>query len=136
MLLEEFLSRVEKTPFGCWLWTGYCNPKGYGSARYNGRAQPAHRVAYFLLVGEIPRNKPELDHLCNTRSCVNPSHLEPVTRKENCRRASERQLYCKHGHEYTPLNTLWRVWDGYTKRYCRECNRISCLNYYNGRKAA
>lgn len=30
----------------------------------------------------------DLDHLCRVRSCVNPDHLEPVTRAENLRRGS------------------------------------------------
>lgn len=28
----------------------------------------------------------DIDHLCRNRSCVNPEHLEPVTRGENIRR--------------------------------------------------
>ena len=36
-------SRVEfDTNGGCWLWTGYLTPQGYG----NFRGRPAHRVSY------------------------------------------------------------------------------------------
>ncbi len=68
---------------GCWLWAGFIHPKnGYGSYRMNGRTCGAHRASYELHVGPIPDGY-DLDHLCRVRSCVNPSHLEPVTRREN-----------------------------------------------------
>jgi len=28
---------------GCWNWTGYCNPKGYGTKWYMGRKEMVHR---------------------------------------------------------------------------------------------
>jgi hypothetical protein len=45
----------------------------------------AHRVAYEQFVGTVPDGL-ELDHLCENKACVNPGHLEPVTRSENVRR--------------------------------------------------
>lgn len=66
----------------CWLWIGPVNNQGYGSDA--GRL--AHRVVYRLLVAEIPAGL-HLDHLCRTRLCVRPDHLEPVTASENKRRA-------------------------------------------------
>jgi segregation and condensation protein B len=41
----------------------------------------AHRQSYRLIVGKIPVGL-ELDHLCRVPRCVNPYHLEPVTRAE------------------------------------------------------
>ena len=68
----------------CWLWTGTKLPKGYGSFYYlAGRRAYAHRFAYELLVGPIPADRPQIDHLCRVTSCVNPTHLEPVTNREN-----------------------------------------------------
>ena len=76
---------------GCWLWTGETNNKGYGrisrgNNRYGLRERfLAHRVSYELVNGQVPEDM-DLDHLCRVRLCVNPSHLEPVSRSENNRR--------------------------------------------------
>jgi hypothetical protein len=64
---------------GCVLWTGQVNRKGYGQIRGEG----AHRVFYRELVGPIADT---LDHTCEIKCCVNPDHLEPVTRRENVQR--------------------------------------------------
>lgn len=86
---EERLRRRfdEGDPDECWLWLGYVNTRrgGYGEVYVRGGMKLAHRAVYELLVGPIPKGL-EIDHLCRTRCCVNPNHLEPVTRAENMRR--------------------------------------------------
>lgn len=70
----------------CWIWQGYVNKNGYAKAtRSDGRMGLAHRVVYAEVRGPIPAGL-DLDHLCRVRACVNPEHLEPVTRSENLRR--------------------------------------------------
>lgn len=86
--VRRLYERVDRRPAGCWLWTGTIAPNGYGYFAIKGRSQQAHRVAYELLVGPIPDGL-DLDHLCRVRACVNPDHLEPVTRSENNRRGFE-----------------------------------------------
>jgi hypothetical protein len=49
----------------------------------------AHRWAYEHFIGPIPAGL-EIDHLCRVRHCVNPAHLEPVTKSENRRRQPQR----------------------------------------------
>lgn len=85
---------------GCWVWTGSLSKGRYGrAAAGRGRNTAAHRLAYQLLVGPIPKGL-QLDHTCHNpdptcpggaeclhRRCVNPSHLEPVTAGENVRRS-------------------------------------------------
>jgi hypothetical protein len=72
-------------PNGCWLWER-ANSKGYGRIFYNGRLRQAHRLFYELLNGPVDRSL-HLDHLCRTRQCVNPSHMEPVTQAVNLQRS-------------------------------------------------
>ena len=82
-LHERFMSNVLPEPnSGCWLWAGFCNPGGYGKFTAGPKNEYAHRLSYRLFVGEIPQGL-ELDHLCRVRCCVNPSHLEPVTKSVN-----------------------------------------------------
>ncbi len=139
-LLQRFEEKYETEPnTGCWLWTACYSTSGYGqildksgqTKSWHKRA--AHRVSYELFVGSIPEGL-DLDHLCRTRGCVNPAHLEPVTRTENIRRGicSEVQkqrhkmrTHCPHGHEYTPENTyLTKPYRGYRNRMCKNCARI------------
>ena len=81
----RFWEKVDVDPLGCWLWTASVNEDGYGQFMAD-RSVLAHRFAFELLRGPIPRNL-ELDHLCRVRPCVNPDHLEPVTHEENVRRS-------------------------------------------------
>jgi hypothetical protein len=91
--LDRFWSKVDDSGSrGCWEWLAAKERTGYGTffCRHvigRGTAIPerAHRVAYELLVGPIQAGL-TLDHLCRNRGCVNPAHLEPVTRGENVRR--------------------------------------------------
>jgi hypothetical protein len=83
----------------------------------------AHRIAYELLVGPISEGM-QLDHLCRNPSCVNPTHLEPVTSQENIIRERAARGQCPKGHPYDDANTS--VWGG--RRYCRTCrNDARCL---------
>jgi hypothetical protein len=87
----------------------------------------AHRVMYEHLVGPIPDGM-QLDHLCRNRMCVNPDHLEPVTARENTRRATALITACPSGHAYDDQNTALTP-EG--RRYCRECKRIKALARYH-----
>lgn len=73
----------------CWVWHGSRTCRGYGKLRDAAKSRSAHRVSYELFVGPIPEGL-ELDHLCRHPACVNPDHLEPVTRLENQRRVPKR----------------------------------------------
>ena len=126
--LERLWRSVEKTE-SCWLWRG-ATLDGYGILSIDGVCRRVHRVTYESEVGEVPPGL-VLDHLCRVRHCVNPSHLEPVTIKENVLRGygvgatSARRTHCLHGHEYTAENTrVGTTPRGTTYRRCLACHRI------------
>lgn len=83
---ERLWEKVQKSE-GCWLWTGFRDRMGYGRLNIRGIPVLAHRVTYELVNGAIPDGL-EMDHLCRVPACVNPSHLEAVTRSVNARRGT------------------------------------------------
>jgi hypothetical protein len=126
----------------CWLWTGCitqdtaAHKGGYGRFWLYRPAQPfkqipAHRYAYEQLVGPIPPTL-EPDHLCRNRACVNPGHIEPVTRRENVLRGSNpgainaKKQYCNNGHLLAGDNVRM---EGKNSRRCRACARASVLRW-------
>lgn len=126
---ERFWRRVVLTQNGCWEWTGYLT-RGYGRFSPEGRNTTvlAHRYLWELLNGSTAM---PLDHLCRNRACVNPNHLEPVTAKENARRASDHwhatTTTCKAGLHSYPENQVLEPSTGRTR--CRECRRLAQAKY-------
>ncbi|MEV8523231.1 HNH endonuclease [Streptomyces sp. NPDC052000] len=86
-----------------------------------------HRFAYEALRDAIPTGL-QIDHLCRTRLCVNPWHMEPVTARVNVRRslnpaaANARRTECVNGHPFTETNTYTPP--GGRGRFCRTCRRL------------
>ena len=114
---KRFMLQVAKDErTGCWEWTGTCQPNGYSAFFVDGRLLRGHRWSYEHFIGPIPDGL-QIDHLCRNRRCVNPEHLEPVTARENTRRAM--RAACVNGHDFTPENVYMHS----GKRYCRECRR-------------
>lgn len=113
-----FMCRYSIDTDGCWRWNGGAKNNGYG--QYRGAT--VQRYAYELFIGPIPAGL-HIDHLCGTRDCVNPDHLEAVTKRENNLRSSSpaalnaRKTHCKRGHEFNDANTAH--YQG--RRTCRTC---------------
>lgn len=111
----------------CWLWMGGLS-RGYG----NFEGHPAHRFSYES-IHKIPDGL-ILDHLCRVRNCVRPSHLEPVTHRENLLRGigfsavNAAKVVCIHGHNEWVVQP-----DG--KRRCNACNRINARAFRARHKA-
>lgn len=117
----RFWGKVEVgTLNDCWRWTGWIDQYGYGGTSHQGRNVGAHRFAYRICVGEVPDGL-VLDHLCRNTWCVNPTHLEPVTVRENNARAQLAKTHCPHGHPYSGDNLIVDKKRGW--RICRECRR-------------
>lgn len=117
----RFASKYTVDDSGCWLWSGVIDKDGYGKFRIPQAWRFAHRVGYEMHVGPIPASL-QLDHLCRVRNCVNPTHLEPVTPRENTHRGEPaNRTRCPRGHEYTPQNTSYTSGTG---RTCVTCNRV------------
>lgn len=114
---------------GCWLWVGYVRPDGYPQLNRNTRA---HRWVYEMWKGSISTGA-QLDHLCRVPKCVNPSHLEPVTKDENNRRGNSpsaqrgRQTHCIRGHALEGRNLYVHPRTAY--RTCRRCKCDKQLMY-------
>lgn len=95
--IARFRRYVDVLPCGCHFWTGARsrgrgNRKWYGSFWVGGRVVRAHRFAAEVL-GGLPPLPPghDRDHTCCFSLCVNPEHLEHVTKVENQRRKHARR---------------------------------------------
>lgn len=117
----------------CWTWDGPRTDGYYGCIYFRKVVVLAHRIAYTESKGKIPPGL-VVDHLCFNKRCVNPSHLEAVTRGVNCFRGNGDRLarqsdnsltHCPHGHPYEGDNLVVKVYSKYTQRHCRECRRAA-----------
>lgn len=126
---------IKRGPDECWPWDGGTNKDGYGQFRAGPTVVQAHRVAYVLLVGQIPRGY-HIDHLCKNRLCCNPSHLEAVTQLENNRRSPRQQI--PRTYNKFPDSHIWRERQarGLSRRQLSEASGVSewtIMNYEMGR---
>jgi len=148
---------VEDPTTSCWLWSMSLE-RGYPTRvtevtpgrfvlghDYRGlypnhvRKQPAHRAVYRAVTG-TDIDGLELHHLCGVRSCVNPTHLLPLTAEAHSQlHATDRKLatalaasptvdtteLCKRGHAWEATT--------YTKpgggRYCKACRCVAQQKY-------
>ena len=137
---KYFWAKVSPEPnSGCWLYTGFVKPNGYGEQRVSGRLWLAHRLSWAEQCGPIPEGMC-VCHSCDNRLCVNPAHLFLGTYQDNHddMTAKGRRVvhnlgisHCKWGHAFTDENTRWYG----TRRQCKKCNRAAARRLYQRRKA-
>ena len=125
--LCRFLNRAEINPDPqCWTWDGSHGPEGYarmGAVERTGERQmvSAHIVSYELYAGTIPKNK-VIHHICGNKGCVNPNHLELITKKEASALGQGSKTHCGTcGRPYSGSNLyLWKKGNRRKCVYCME----------------
>lgn len=129
---SRWLRWIERYPNGCWIWRGARTGSGYGQLQIKSPFSwdpptLAHRFSYELYTSKILGDL-SVDHLCRNKLCVNPKHLEAVTRSENSSRAGRGRWdkACKAGHVRTVANTY--NWRG--QKRCRICNARNAFVAY------
>jgi hypothetical protein len=144
-VMDRFMSHVDKNgpihpKLGtrCWLWTGGITHKGYGwFGIESGKPDRAHRVAWKLWRGRIPKSTPDVLHHCDNRRCVNyETHLfvgthttnnkDRVAKGRNGLSANGAKTHCPQGHPYSGKNLRINILpNGKTGRSCMTCERAS-----------
>lgn len=115
-LFEQVVIRAD----GCWGWIGHINKYWYARFAIGGVQGQASRRAFELWRHEIPDGM-QVDHLCRNRECVNPSHLEIVSPKENTLRGNtlgamnSAKTECIRGHEFDSTQKQGK------HRLCQKC---------------
>jgi hypothetical protein len=120
---ERFWNKVEKTD-SCWLWRGAITTTGYGVFQKGRKGEllyRVHRFSFELHFGEIEQGKLVL-HKCDTKTCVNPDHLELGDHKKNLSDAWNRGLRKLTSH-HLRLGNL--------KRKLSDDQRIFIINEFN-----
>lgn len=75
-----------------WLWQGRTDCNGYGRFDYGGTEVGAHRFAYALLKGVVPKLRQVHHNGCRYHSCVHPRCLKPLTLRGNSRAAAATRI--------------------------------------------
>lgn len=99
--IDRFLAKVgrQDKKTGCWPWVGGKDRKGYGQFWFAGQSRPAPRVSYLFFRGNIPARR-ETHHTeeCLNPSCVNPWHVDIVTKSFNTAESNHRNGFRGNGH--------------------------------------
>lgn len=88
-LAERIMAKVEKTPDGCWLWTGATvgnERRRYGVIMNEGKVVNVRRALYGLLNPGRPLRDREAGSTCGRPLCVKPSHLVRRPRRKGGQR--------------------------------------------------
>ena len=135
---------------GCRVWTRPLTKDGYPRLTWlcneGYTIRGAHRLSYHLFVAPVPNDRLlSIDHLCRNRACIQPTHLDLVTQRENVMRSpiaiariNAEKTHCAQGHPYDEANTYVYVFKTrrITTRICKTCASAHHKRYREARKAA
>lgn len=116
----------------CWTWKAGLDSDGYGAFWFDGKTLSASRFSLSLIGTDIPLGM-QPDHLCKVKKCINPSHLEVVTPRQNVLRTDSppalnaRKTHCSNGH---PLSGDNLYQQGTRRRVCITCRRKHRIGAY------
>lgn len=91
---DNFWAKVQwpSEPDGCWQWTGTIDPMGYGEFVVNNKRIKRKARAHQWVMdfsGQNVNPGADVHHVCKNRTCVNPDHLELLSRSEHARLHNE-----------------------------------------------
>lgn len=130
---SDLIRFIRTIRFGrkCWDWQGNSR-NGYGDFSIKNKVYRAHRISYELFTQEVIPLELVIDHLCDNKACVKPTHLKVTTHRENILRGTSfsaihaRKTHCFRGHEFNEENTYKKNGIG---RECRVCKRELMRKY-------
>lgn len=101
---QRFWEKVDKNcsliKYGgnrCWEWTGAKGSDGYGHFYDGNKVIGAHRFAYIIVHGSIPKDE-EVCHMCDNMTCVNEAHMFLGSQSDNIKDMDLK------GRRYSKLN--------------------------------
>lgn len=110
--------------------SGPLNKSGHRSVQYQGAQQGAHVFVYETLVGPVPEGK-DLNHTCEEPPCINPDHLEPLTRAEHMRLHRLSKTHCVRGHSLSGANITV---NNRGQRVCHQCRKLRSIKCEWGKR--
>ena len=117
-------------PDECWPWTRYTGGDGYGSTRFAGKSEWAHRVAWELATCRSADGM-FVCHTCDNPPCCNPRHLVLGTREDNRQDAARKgrliKWICSRGHDKRQPPGYFMLAHGRATQ-CRLCYEINMRN--------
>ena len=127
-LAERFWKFVDKKRDNeCWPWMGGVSTHGYAKFENS----HASRWMYKLTNGDP--GELVVDHICYNTLCVNPSHLQAITQKQNIHRTrrylrNRNRTEFECGHPFEASNFVKRI----NERPWKECKM--CANIRNKKR--
>lgn len=106
--VARFWGHVDKSG-DCWMWARARTTDGYAFFKLGRKMIYGHRFAWELTNGPIPEGL-RVDHICRSRSCVNPSHMRLATGKQNSEHQAVESTRARSGVRGVVWNGTLKKW--------------------------